>query len=502
MITDDQAAIELLRRREARRSLAKFSEFINPDEPPALHHRVICKALDDVVNGVIRRLMIFCPPGAAKSTYSSKRFPGYYLGRLPKNNIITSSYDSDLAKSFGREVRNTLETKEYGLLFDTRLSEDAKAKGEWTTNDGGTYYACGVGSAVTGRRADLGLIDDPVKGQKEADSELIRNDTWKWYKSDFFSRLKPNAAQVIIQTRWSEDDLSGRILPNDWNGESGDFEGFDGQIWRVICLPAEARENDILGREPGEWLWPNYYTPEVWQEIKKVQTSTDTRAWTALYQQIPQPESGVFFKREWFKRFNLGEEPDLTLYGCSDYAVSDNTGDFTEHGVGGFDSAENLWFKDWWSGQVTPDVWMEAQFALDRIHSPSFWCAEVGVIRRSTEPFLAKAKREGIGSEKPRYFMTEWLPHIGDKAANARAFQALASMGKVYIPYTEWGNDLVDQLVKFIPNTNFKDDKVDVCGLFGRVLNRTFGPRLTVVEPEQQRDSYGFDETDSSWKTG
>ena len=495
LIREAAAAEELLKRTRARTNMTSYSTYVEPIELPAKHHRLICDALDDVIEGRNRRLMLFMPPGVAKSTYTSVRFAPYFLGKDPQKSIICASYGEGLATSFGRKVRNALLSKEYQNVFPgVTLSEDSRAKGEWETNKGGSYFAAGVGSAITGRRADLGLIDDPVKSRKEADSELARNETWQWYLSDFFSRLKPNAAQIIIQTRWHEDDLSGRILPESWNGESGDFEGFDGQIWRVICLPAQARENDVLGREVGEWLWPDYFTPDVWEEIKSVQTSKDVRNWNSLYQQIPQPDSGVFFQREWFKRFRIGDEPRaLSKYGASDYAVSDNGGDFTEHGVGGFDEHDDLYFVDWWSGQKTMDVWIKEQMILVKRHDPFAWIAEVGTIRRSAEPWVKKEKQK-------HWFRTEWMPHIGDKAANARSFQALAAQGRVYIPNCEWGEELINQLVKFIPNTNFKDDKVDVCGLFGRILDQAYAPSILQIETKKETDSYDENEEEPTWK--
>lgn len=497
-ITPEEAARVVLQRRGARENYVQFCRYIAPDEPPALHHRLLCDALDDVVVGKVRRLMVFMPPGCAKSTYSSVRFPAYYLGRFAQKSIICGSYGEGLSTSFGRKVRNIVGSSEYRHLFDTSLSEDSRAKGEWETNGGGSYFAAGVGSGITGRRADFGLIDDPVKGQKDSDSLLVRDEAWNWYKSDFFSRLKPNAAQVIVQTRWNDDDLSGRILPDDWDGSSGDFMGFDGQIWKVICLPAQARENDILGREVGEWLWTDFFTIDAWTEIKHVQTSRDTefRVWNSLYQQVPSPDTGVYFKREWFNRYKLGEEPEVSIYGASDYAVSDGKGDFTEHGIGGFDIDDNLYFVDWWSGQKTVDLWIEQQLKLAKEWRPYVWLAEVGVIRRSVEPFLNKEKKKNRV-----YFRSEWLPHIGDKGANAKSFQGLASSGKVYIPHCEWGDALIDQLVKFIPNTNYRDDKVDVCGLFGRILDQAFAPTIKTETPIEERDSYGFDETTSEqWK--
>lgn len=494
-ISIEDAAQELLDRRIARKSFVEYCRYLYPDEPPAEHHEIICNALDEIIEGEPRNIMFFLPPGSAKSSYSSKRFPPYYLGRFPKKNIISASYGEGLSSNFGRIVRNTLDLTEYKNLFETKLSEDSRAKGEWETQEGGTYFATGVGGAITGRRADLGLLDDPVKGRENADSEIERNKIWDWYLSDYYTRLKPNASQIVIMTRWHEDDLAGRLLPNDWNGESGEFIGYGGQKWTVICLPAQARKNDILGRKEGDWLWPEWFTPEFWENTKSVQTQINSRNWTSLYQQTPQPEEGVFFKREWFKRFKLGEEPELSKYGASDYGVTKDGGDPTEHGIGGFDSSSNLWFIDWWSGQVSPDEAINSQLQLAKIHNPIFWAAEVGVIRRAIEPYLKKEKiNQGI------YFHNEWLPHVGDKGANAAAFKGLASMGKVYIPYGEWGDELINQLIKFIPNTNYRDDKVDVCGYFGRILNKTFGPVLTVVEEKKKPDPYGFDEEMKNWK--
>lgn len=516
-ITAGDAAAVLTQRRKARESLIDFSLNLFPEEPPAKHHRLLCRALDEVAAAMAPgardeipggewrkdRLMVFMPPGSAKSSYATVRFPAYFLGKFPTEAIICASYASDLATEFGRKVRNIVKSKEYGHLFSTRLSEDSQAKGEWGTNFGGSYFAAGAGSGITGRRSSLGVIDDPVKGHEDADSLTVRDKIWSWYISDFFTRLKPNAAQVIIQTRWNNDDLSGRILPDDWNGESGDFIGFDGRIWRVICLPAEARDGDILGREQGDWLWPDYFTPEVWAEKKGVVTANNTRfrVWNSLYQQTPQPDSGVFFKREWFKRYNLGEEPPVSKYGASDYGVTKDGGDATEHGICGFDKIEDMWIVDWWHGHETLDVSIEPQINLMKKHKPFAWLAEVGVIRRAVEPFLKKRKRERKAACRQ-----EWMPHIGDKGANAQSFQGMASSGRVHIPRCEWGDALIDQLVKFIPNADLEDDKVDVCGLFGRIIGSAFGPREMHLEPTKNKDAYGGytddeDEEEINWMT-
>ena len=437
--------------------------------------------------------MIFMPPGSAKSTYASIRFPAYYLGREPNKSIIATSYGDILATSFGRKVRNLVATTEYNALFPNgALAEDSRAKGEWETEDGGSYFAAGVGSGITGRRGDLGLIDDPVKGRSEADSETVRESTWQWYKSDFLTRLKPGAAQIIIQTRWHEDDLSGRILPESWHGQSGTIKGTDGQDWHVICLPAIAGANDPLERNPGDWLWPEWFDKAYWDETRQAQT--DIRNWSSLYQQTPSPEDGDYFKRAWFNRYRSGDEPaKLTIFGASDYAVTEGGGDFTEHGLGGFDNLDDLYLLEGWSGQEAADTWIDHQLDLAQRRPPRAWVAEGGPIRRSIEPFLKKRMRQ-----RRQYFRLEWLTSNKDKPTNARAFQALASMGKVWIPRTEWGDALIEQLIAF-PAGKY-DDKVDMCGLFGRIIDKAYGPGTDEPDEKPKHDAYGEDDDADDWK--
>lgn len=417
------------------------------------------------------------PPGSAKSTYGTVRFPAYYLGRSGKKNIICGSYSADLAESFGKKCRNLINGEEHQTLYpECSLSDDTKAKGEWETRQGGSYKACGVDGSITGRRGDLLLIDDPVKGRKEADSETVKETSWQWFKSDFISRAKPGAAIVIIQTRWVEDDISGRILPDDWDGESGDFVGYDGETWKVISIQAQAEEgkNDPLGRAPGEYLWLDWFDEKYWEQTKAAQTSGDMRNWGALYQQTPTPEGGTFFKRDWFGFYD--DLPDqLNRYLTHDDAVTEEAEgedpDYTEIGDWGVDHEDNIYAVNWYSGQTTSDVWIEALLDMVEQSSPFVAVGESGVIRRAVEPHLLKRMRD-----RKVYTRLEWLPTIGDKFARARNFQALASMGKVRFPRTDWARKVIDQLVKF-PGTRY-DDKVDTCGLIGRAVHQTWAPKL------------------------
>ena len=316
--------------------------------------------------------MVLMPPGAAKSTYCSILLPACYLGVHPTRRIICASYDDGLPTGFGRKVRNLVDTHEYYRIFPREVSRDTRAKAEWELTEGGSYYGTGVGAAVTGRRAHLVILDDIIKGRKEADSATTRNATWEWLKSDLRPRLIPDDnAIVFVNTRWHQDDPAGRILPEDWNGESGLITARDGEVWDVLCIPAEAGENDAIGRKPGEWLWPEWFSEKYWKQEK---ISQGPRNWSASYQQKPSPDEGTYFKREWFKRFNLSELPSVRKYQTADLAVTDEAEaddpDYTEIGIHGLrnewltgDNSDiqvtNLYLCiDGWSGRKAPQQWV------------------------------------------------------------------------------------------------------------------------------------------------
>jgi predicted phage terminase large subunit-like protein len=382
------------------------------------------------------------PPRHGKSELASRRFPAWYVGRNPNKQIIAASYNSDISADFGREVRNIVAAPEYRAVFTTRLSEDSQAANRWHTNEGGMYVSAGVGTAITGRGADILLIDDPVKDREEADSETRRVRVWDWYTSTAYTRLMPGAAIIVIQTRWHEDDLAGRLLAQSRVG---------GDQWEVLSLPA------IDGDKA---LWPEWYPVERLNEIKAVLPMRD---WTALYQQDPSPDEGDYFKADWFPDY-LKLPEDLNIYGASDYATVDGGGDFTEHGVFGIDSLSNIYVIDWWRGQTNSAEWIERLCDLILKHKPDCWFGESGPIRRAVEPFMVRRM-----SERNAYCRVEYLPSIADKTARARSIQGRASMGKVWFPVNAvWKTDVLSQLLKFPAGKH--DDAVDVFSLIGRGL--------------------------------
>jgi len=448
------AASELIARRAARLGLLEFTKFTNPAYEAAPHHRLIVDKLEAVERGEIKRLMICMPPRHGKSELASRRFPAFYVGRNADKQIIAASYNSDLANDFGREVRNIVDSPEFGVLFDVQLAPDSKAANRWHTNEGGMYVAAGVGTAITGRGADVLLIDDPFKDRGEADSELRRQRVWDWYTSTAYTRLMPDGAIVVINTRWHDDDLSGRLL---LEAESG------GDKWDVLSLPAIKDDKA---------LWPEWYPIERLEQIRSVLPARD---WNALYQQNPIPDDGDYFKAAWFGEYE--ELPDnLRMYGASDYAVTDGDGDYTEHGIAGVDASNNLYIADWWRGQTTADVWIEKKCDMILKHGPHCWFGEAGPIRRAIEPFLMRRMQQ-----REAYCRIEWLASIADKPTRARPIQAMASMGKVFLPKNApWKAELLAQMLRF-PAAKF-DDGVDVMSLFGRGLEYIRGPKKTAAK--------------------
>lgn len=434
-----EAAKELLDRRKARRGLLDFVQYVRPWYAASDHHRLIAQKLEAVERGEIKRLIINMPPRHGKSEIGSRCFPAWFLGRNPDKYIIAASYNADLANDFGRDVRNIVHAPEYQNVFDVKLAQDSKAANRWHTDKGGMYVAAGVGTAVTGRGAHILLIDDPFKDRKEADSENRRADVWDWYTSTAYTRLMPGGAIVLIQTRWHDDDLAGRLIAEQETGDK----------WEVLSLKAI---------EDGKPLWPEWYPMDALEGIRNVLPARD---WNSLYQQDPIPDDGDYFKADWFGEYD--ELPaNLYKYGASDYAVTGDGGDFTEHGVFAVDSQDNVYIVDWWFKQATSDVWIESQCDMIVRHEPMLWIGESGPIRRAVEPFLMQRMEQ-----RQAYCRLEWLASISDKPTRARGFQSKASMGKVFFPKNApWKGHLLSQLLRF-PAGKF-DDGVDVCSLFGR----------------------------------
>jgi len=451
-LSPQAAASELLRRRSVRRSLTEWSRQCGFE--PARHHALLIDRLEAVSRGEIDRLAVFMPPGSAKSTYVSALFPPWFLAQDPLKSVIAASHTGELAERWGRRVRNLI--LEHAPTLGYGIAADSQAAGRWSTDRGGDYFAAGVGGSITGRRADLVVLDDPVRSREDADSQTIRDKTWEWYRADLITRLKPGAAVVLVQTRWHEDDLAGRILASE-----GDKK--DGGAWEVIRLPALAELMDPLMRQPGEALWPEW-EDEV--QLERKRAIVGPRDWLSLYQQRPTADEGTYFKREWLRDYT--DVPDrLTVYMSGDFAVTEGGGDYTELAVWGVDSLDNVYALDWWSGQASSERWMAELIRLIGRWKPVGFIGEGGPIRRSLEPLIERMMRDA-----KTYTVMHWLPASGDKPAMARSFQAFMANGRIYWPKTQWAEEVKDQLLRFPGGSH--DDKVDACSLFGRHMNKTW----------------------------
>lgn len=455
MIRLTQAHAQAARDELARRHLIDFAPRIVFDYQAAAHHHLICSRLEAVERGEIDRLMIAMPPRHGKSQLASRLFPAWCMGRNPTTQIIAASYNSDLANDFGRDVRNIVGSPEFGAIFPgVSLAVDSKAANRMNTNHGGTYIAAGVGTAVTGRGARIALIDDPFKDRAEADSERTRDAVWAWYQSTLYTRLMPCGAIVVINTRWHEDDLSGRLL----NGSDK---------WELLELPAIAPD--------GKALWPEWYDVPALQRIK---ANIGPREWSALYQQKPQPDEGTYFQRDWLREWT--EKPaHLAIYGSSDYAVTDGGGDYTVHTVWGIDHETNIYRLAQWRGQATADVWIDRKLDLIRDWKPLAWFGEAGVIQKAVEPML---RRRMV--ERKTFCRMEWVASIADKATRARGFQARAASGKVRF---EPGAD-VSEFLAFPAGKH--DDQVDTASLIGRVIDETHPAIIPPVAVKRDPSDY------------
>lgn len=448
-----------LNKLQTRESFRRFISEFSTEPEPAKHHQLLIDKLQDVADGKIKRLMVFMPPGSAKSYYANVMFSAYYLGRFPDKKLITASYSQEVADKWGRRVRAIARDEKYTDVFGAALSEESQAAARWALNSGGEYYAVGVGGSVTSFRADLGIIDDPVKGREEADSETIRRKTQEWWQSDFWTRLKPDAGVVLIMTRWHEEDLAGFLLEEMKTG---------GEKWEVLKLPMLAEEDDPLGRKVGEPLWPEWFTPEMITTAQR-----NPRNWSALYQQRPSPETGSYFQRDWIKYYDT-LPANLRKYGASDYAVTDGGGDYTVHGVFGVDSADNIYIVDWWRGQAASLDWVEQLILMIKAHRPAEWFEEGGQINKSMAPLIAKRQQE-TGA----YCVRTPFNYGGkNKEMRAQSIRGRMQQGKVLLPkHASWMAELVSELLTFPAGKH--DDQVDVLSLLGMALETATGAKKT-----------------------
>lgn len=318
--------------RLAREELSWYLEYITSGNwKPAEHLTLLCDKLEAVERGDLKRLMVFMPPRHGKSEVISRGFPPWYLGRNPNKEIILSSYAADLAYDFSRNARNRMRDHSEEI-FGKHLAADSKSVKSWHIADHkGGFHAAGVGGPITGKGADVAVIDDPVKNWEEAQSDTVREKVWNWYRSTLRTRLSPEGAIVLVMTRWHEHDLAGKLLAT------------QSEDWEILELPALAKKEDPLGRDPGEPLWPERYDKKKLDQIRK---ESGERMWKPLYQQIPPEASeAALWDIENIEKNRVRDYPELKRIVIGvDPAVSDTSeSDMTGIVVAGIDHRDEFY---------------------------------------------------------------------------------------------------------------------------------------------------------------
>ncbi len=396
------------------------------------------------------------PPGSAKSTYASVFLPAWWFTQHPLDSIIAASHTTGLATYFGRKARSIIAEETKSLGYNIAIRDRANA--HWSTSGGGEYYAVGVRGAMIGRRADLAIIDDPVKSQAEADSPVHRDRIWDWYRSDLIPRLKPRARIILIMTRWHQDDLCGRLLAQDTSE------------WRCLRLPALAEDEDRLQRSAGEPLWPQW---EDIQAILRRRTSVGERAWLAQFQQSPRPPTGALFKVSALGFVDAVPRETLgSVVRAWDLAATMSTGsndpDWTvgvklmRHDTGHFTILDVVRFR---GGPRDLEDGVAATARIDGHGVPIGLPEDPGQAGKSQVSYLTRqlAGYHIIPSRE-----------TGAKATRAAPVASQIAGGNVTLVRANWNHAFIEELCDFPYGR--KDDQVDA-------LSRAFGMLLDIGAP-------------------
>lgn len=426
-----------------------FLDFVKQVWPAFIagrHHAIMADAFERVANGELKRLIVNMPPRHTKSEFASYLFPAWFLGKFPEKKVIQTAHTAELAVNFGRKVRNLANSPDYTSIFkETELSADSKAAGRWGTSKGGDYFAIGVGGAVTGKGADVLIIDDPHSEQEAAMGAYnpeVYDKVYEWYTSGPRQRLQPGGAIIIVMTRWSVRDLTGQIIK-----KSAEREGSD--EWEVIEFPA------IM--PSGQPLWPEFWPLP---QLEALKAELPVSKWQAQYQQDPTSEEGALIKREWWKEWEKPEPPSCEAIiqswdtaflktQRSDYSACTTWGVFYHPNDDGKD-VPNLILLDSFKDKLEfPD--------LKRAAYEHYWEWEPDQMivekKASGAPLIFELRAMGIP-------VTEFTPSRGqDKIARVNAVTDLFASGVVWAPATRWADELIEECAAFPSGDH--DDLVD-----------------------------------------
>jgi predicted phage terminase large subunit-like protein len=432
---------QITARDQATSSFLSFCRYVWPEMIVGAHHKKIAAALDRVVSGECKRLMITMPPRHGKSQMGSYLFPAYLMGKKPDSKLIVGSHTAELAQRFGRMIRNLVADERYKELFpDFLLSADSKAAGRWDTSHGGEAFFIGKGGAMTGRGGNVVILDD-ILDEQDALSNTAMENTWEWYQSGPRQRLQPNGAIIVINTRWKTDDLSGRLFKLQG--------GIKSDKWEILEFPA------IL--PSGGPLWPEYWKLE---ELEAVKHTIGLQKWNAQWQQTPTADEGAILKREWWQRWKP-EEPPLVEYIIQSYDTAYSKKETADYSV----------ITTW--GVFVPDQDSGPNIILLDVKKGRWDFPELKRIAReeykawNPDNVLIEAKATGITLQQelrrvgiPVTMYSPGGRRAGqDKVARANSIAPILESGMVWAPETEWADELIEECAAF-PNGDH-DDMVD-----------------------------------------
>jgi len=432
-----------LKREKAQHNFMDFVREMWPGFIHGRHHAILSKKFEEIAQGKLKRLMISLPPRHTKSEFGSYLLPAWFLGRDSTKKIIQCSNTAELAVGFGRKVRNLVDSEAYARIFpNVGLRSDSKAAGRWSTNGGGEYFAIGVGGTVTGKGADLLIIDDPHSEQEAAiasSNPEVYDKVYEWYSSGPRQRLQPGGAIIVIMTRWSKRDLIGKILQ--MNAER------DGEDWEVINLPA------IL--PSGNSLWPEFWSID---ELTALKNELPVSKWNAQYQQSPTGDSGALVKREWWKLWEDEDPPKceyiiqswdtaFTKNERSDYSACTTWGVFYKNENP--DDSNIILLDAYKSRMEFPELKAKAM-EMYKEWEPDAFIIEA---KASGAPLIYELRSMGIP-------VSEFTPTRGnDKISRMNSVTDLFASGKVWAPGRRWAEEVIEEMAAF-PNSDH-DDLVD-----------------------------------------
>ncbi len=425
------------------------------------HIEVISNKLDDLENGHIKRLMVFLPPRSSKSVLCSKLFPAWYIGRNPEHEIMTVSHSDQLASDFGRSVRDIVTTEQFQEIFrGVTLRSDVRAAGKWKTNQNGTYYAAGVRSQIAGRGAHIAILDD-VMSEEDSYSEAGRRYVKEWYPAGLRTRIMPNGAILIINTRYHFDDLCGWLLK-----QQEEMSEYNTLPWDVVRIPAWLDEEaaELLDLPEGGSYFPEWKPDEVLQiDEAEIKASNGSRYWNSLYMQDPTPEEGGLIKKKWIQEWEYEEPPTcefiiqtydtaFSTRTTADYSVIQTWGIFSlyeQNEMGIEDFAPNLILLGNVRGRFEyPELRRTAQMLYSK-HKPDVCIIEK---KASGQSLIQDMRRSGLP-------VKDYTPDR-DKVARAYAASPIMEAGRVWIPKNKkWADELIEELTRF-PHAAH-DDQVD-----------------------------------------